>query len=196
MHRYADPGVSLFDLATHYVVACPKCAGKALVKIREEGQKLVCTSCFHTEIPGHWYGSATAYVSVKCRECHHPMQRSSPWNGLWKKLAMRCDQCGDACEYEAHITRHAQHEGRMTDAVYGLPLWLQAEFREELFWAFHYEHLEILEHYIAAKHRERGIAPRNTIKKNSAMLSRLPAFITRAGNREALLKLIKELSVK
>lgn len=196
MERYSDPGLALFDLATHYVVACPKCAGKAWVKPRGEGQKLVCTSCFHTEIPGNWYGSATAYVSVKCRECHEPLQRNAPWNGQWKKLAMHCPQCGDTCEYEAHITRHARHAGLMTDAVFGLPLWLQAEFRGELFWAFHYEHLEILRQYIAAKHRERGITPRNTIKKNSAMLSRLPAFITRAGNRDALLKMIQELFLK
>jgi hypothetical protein len=196
MDRYSDPGIALFDLATHFVVECPKCSGKAFIKTREEGYQLVCTTCFHTELPGHWYGAATAYVSVKCRECHQPLQRSAPWNGLWKKLAMHCVHCGDDCEYEAHITRHTRHNGLMTDSVFGLPLWLQTTFRGDLFWAFHYEHLDILKQYIAAKHRERGITPRNTLKKNSAMLSRLPDFITRAGNREVLLKMIMELSVK
>jgi len=46
---------------------------------------------------------------------------------------------------------------------------------------------------VTAKLRERGIEPRNTIRKNSAMLSRLPAFIKKAGNRDGLLKLINLL---
>jgi hypothetical protein len=155
--------------------------------------RLTCTACFHVEQPGHWYGAATAYVSVKCRECHEPLRRSAPWDGKWKKLAMHCEACGDTCEYEAQISFHAQHEGRMTDPVFGLSLWLQKEFRGDLFWAYNYEHLEILRRYIGAKLRERGIEPRNTIRKNSAMLSRLPVFIKKAGNREALLKLTDEL---
>ena len=194
--RFADPGAALRDLATHYVVHCPKCAGKAWVKPKEEGSKLVCTACFHVEQPGHWHGAATAFVSVKCRECHASLRRSAPWDGHWKKLAMHCETCGDDCEYEAQITRHSMHQGQMTDAIFGLPLWLQLEFRGDLFWAFNYDHLEILRDYIAAKLRERGINPRNTIRKNSAMLSRLPTFITKAGNRPELLKLVNHLQTK
>jgi hypothetical protein len=46
---------------------------------------------------------------------------------------------------------------------------------------------------VEARLRERGIDPRNSIRKNSAMVSRLPAFIKKAGNREALLGMIGEL---
>lgn len=194
--RFADPGYAWYDLATHFVVHCPKCDGKAWVKTKEEGQKLVCTACFHVEMPGHWYGAMTAYVSVKCRECHASLSRSAPWDGHWKKLAMHCDQCGDDCEYEASISRHYLHKGLMCDAVFGLPLWLQKTFRGDRFWAFHYEHLTLLEQYIAASHRERGISPRNSISKNSAVFSRLPAFMTKAGNRAELLKLIGFLAKK
>lgn len=193
--RFADPGVSFYELATHYVVHCPRCVGKAFVKPRSEGEKLVCTACFHTEAPGRWYGAATAFVSVKCRECHAPLRRSAPWDGKWKKLAMHCERCGDDCEYDAHVSYHPMHEGRMTDAVFGLPLWLQRPFRDEQFWAFNYEHLALLEQYVAAKLRERGILPRNSIRKNSSLLSRLPDFIRRAGNRDELLKLIRQLQL-
>jgi len=194
MNRYSDPGVSLLDFATHFVVHCPKCDSKAT--INPEG-RLVCTACFHVEQPGHWYGAATAYVSVKCRECHAQLRRSAPWAGAWKKLAMHCENCGDRCEYDASITLHHLHQGRMTDRVYGLPLWLQKEFRDELFWAYNYEHLEALRSYIAAKLRERGFNPyTNTIRKNSTMISRLPVFIKKAGNRSELLKLIARLFEK
>ena len=194
--RFADPGLTLYDLATHFVVHCPKCQGKALVASKENGQKLTCTNCFHVEKPGHWYGAHTAYVSVKCRECHAQITHSAPWNGVWKKLGTRCPECDDVCEYEAHISRHYMHKGLMTDSVYGLPLWLQKTFRGDLFWAFNYEHLEVIHQYVAANLRERGISPRNTIKKSSAMVARLPSFVTKAGNREEMLALIEELSLK
>ena len=191
--RFADPGLALNDLATHFVVHCPKCAGRAHI---DRDQRLSCTACFHVEQAGHWYGSSTAYVSVKCRECHAPIQHSAPWDGVWKKLGTRCLACGDTCEYEASITKHALHQGQMTDPVFGLPLWLQKEFRGDLFWAYHHEHLDLLRQYIGAQLRERGITPRNTIRKNSAMLSRLPTFMTKAGHRAALLKLIAQLQEK
>ncbi len=194
--RFADPGTVLTDLATHFVVHCPKCAGKALINPTGETSghfRLTCTACFHVEQPGHWYGTMTAFVSVKCRECHASLQRSAPWDGRWKKLAMHCEQCGDDCLYEAQLYKQAMHDGQMTDLVFGLPLWLQKEFRDDLFWAYNYEHLALLRQYIGAKLRERGIEPRNTIRKNSAVLSRLPAFIKKAGNRDGLLKLIAGL---
>ncbi len=194
MNRYSDPGSALSSFASHFLVHCPKCDGKAFVN--PEG-RLTCTACFHLEQPGHWYGAATAYVSVKCRECHAQLRRSAPWTGPWKKLAMHCEHCGDTCEYEASITKHYLNKGQMTDQVFGLPLWLQKEFRGELFWAYNYEHLTELRDYISAKLRERGINPySNTIRKNSTMISRLPAYIKKAGNRVELLKLIAYLSEK
>lgn len=197
-HRFADPGTVLTDLATHFVVQCPQCAGKALIQpVGEDrpaaGHRLTCTACFHAEAPGHWYGAMRASVSVKCRECHTPLRRSAPWDGRWKKLDLHCDHCGDACAYDAQLSKQAFHAGLMTDPVFGLPLWLQKEYRSDLFWAYNYEHLTLLRQYIGAKLRERGIQPRNTIRKNSALLSRLPDFIQRAGNREGLLKLIDNL---
>lgn len=194
--RFADPGVALSDLATHFVVECPKCGGKAWVRPHDPSWRLTCTACFHVEEPGRWYGAMTAYVSVKCRECRHQLTRSAPVDGTWKKLKMKCDNCGDECEYEAHLSKHWKHEGRMTDPVFGLPLWLQAPMADELFWSFNYEQLELLEQYVKAKLRERGITPRNTIKKSSSMVARLPSFITGAHRREEVLALIRNLHLK
>ena len=82
----------------------------------------------------------------------------------------------------------------MCDPVFGLKLWLQKSVGDDLFWAYHYDHLSLLEQYVRAKLRERGIG--NKGSKNSLMFSRLPTFITKAGNREGILKLIHELQVK
>ena len=82
----------------------------------------------------------------------------------------------------------------MCDRIFGLKLWLQDTFGEDVFWAYNDEHLAILEQYVRAKLRERGID--NKGSKNSLMFSRLPAFIKKAGHRDALLKLIKRLQTK
>jgi hypothetical protein len=194
--RYIDSGEILYQIATHYIVHCPKCDGKAQVLPFEKDWRLTCSKCFHVERPGHWYGSMTAYVSVKCRECNQPLSRRAEVNGEWAKLKMKCDNCGDECEYEASLSRYFMNHGLMCDAVFGLPLWLQKEFGKHLFWAFHYEHLQMLEDYVKAKLRERGISPRGKMMKNSTVVSRLPEFIKSAKNREEILKLIAELQIK
>lgn len=190
MERFADTGVELSDFATHFVVECPRCQGKALVT---SSHRLQCTSCHHTEEKGRWYGYATAYLSVKCRECHEQIRETFVWKNGPKSVHNRCKNCGDAAHYDVSIMRHPMHEGRMTDSVFGLPLWLQDTFREHHFWAFNYEHLNALSSYIQAGLRERGIEPRNTIKKNSAMFSRLPAFMTKGSNRKDIVRLVDDL---
>ena len=192
--RFADTGATLHDYATHFVVHCPKCGGKALIQPYQESWRLTCTNCHFVEKSGHWYGSITAYVNVKCRECRQQLTRTAKVSGEWKKLMMKCDHCGDEFEYDAHLTHHPTHEGWMCDRVLGLKLWLQDNFRDDVFWAYNYEHLEILELYVRAKLRERGIHNRGS--KNSLMFSRLPDFIKKAKNREEILKLIHTLLVK
>ena len=192
--RFADPGTTLHDMATHFVVHCPKCDGKALINPYEDSWRLTCTSCFHVDRPGHWYGIMTAFVSVKCRECRNQLTRSAEVDGQWPKLKLKCDQCGDECEYDAHLSKHSKHHGLMTDPIFGLTLWLQEPFGDDLFWAYHYEHLILLQQYVHAKLRERGVA--NKGSKNSLMFSRLPSFISKAGNREDILHLIHKLQVK
>lgn len=192
-NRHPDTGATTSDFAKEYLVHCPKCEGKALINTQG---RLQCLACFHVEEKGHWYGAATAVVQVKCRECHTAITRKAEWDGRWEKLMVHCEKCGDDCYYDAVIHRHFWHEGKMTDTVFGLPLWLQDDFKGEVFWAFNYDHLEALRVYIGAKLRERGISPRNTYSKNSSMVSRLPDFIKKAKNRAGLLKLMDELIEK
>lgn len=189
--RFADAGHSLADFSTHFLVHCPRCQGRALVRAGDH--RLVCTVCHHSETPGRWYGAWRLTVSRRCTVCGQPGRRSLETSRLQAKLSLRCDDCGDEREYRASASQLHWHEGRVTDAVFGLPLWLQAEFRGEPFWAFNTEHLAYLRAYVGARLRERGILPRNTIRKNSSLASRLPAFLKKAGNRDALLRLFDEL---
>lgn len=187
--RYADTNISLFELAQHYVVHCPRCQGKALINTQRQ---LMCTACHHTEKPGHWYGEATASVRVKCRECHQLLARTAPWKGPWKKLRMKCEHCGDVCEYEASISVTSRSHGLVTDRFFGLPLWLQTSFRDELLWAFNYEHLQLLHDYVAADLRERS----PSAHRHYSVVNKLPEFIKKAKNRKAILACLNEMSKK
>jgi len=193
-HRFTDTGDSLHDMATHSIVHCPKCDGRANVVPHENSWRLACEKCFHVENQGHWYGSMTAHVLVNCRECHQKIFRRAIVDGQWAKLKTICENCGDICEYEAKLSHHFKHHGLMCDRVFGLTLWLQKSFGDDLFWAYNMEHLNLLEQYVQAKLRERGI--KNKGSKNSLMFSRLPEFIKSAKNRDAMLKLINELQIK
>ncbi|MBL7804687.1 MAG: hypothetical protein JNL02_13185 [Saprospiraceae bacterium] len=191
IERFADAGHTLDDFSDHFFVECPSCSGRALV--RQGDHRLLCTRCHHTEMPGRWYGAWRLYVSRRCSVCGTHGSRSVETDQQRDKLLLRCSECGDEREYRAQGTHLQRNKGLVTDSVYGLPLWLQGEFQGELCWAFNPEHLDYLRRYVGAKLRERGILPRNTIRKNSSMLSRLPGFIKKARNREALLRFFDQL---
>ena len=70
-------------------------------------------------------------------------------------------------------------------------LWLQAPFRgKQIVWAYNDSHLTYLEQYIAAGLRE------HSDRSHFTLLEKLPRFYHEAKNREALLKIIKDLRVK
>lgn len=190
---FADKGLALSDFVHHFTVHCPKCAGKADI---DASNRLRCSQCFHTEDAGHWYGHAEALVQVKCRECRADILERQTWNGTWGKIDTICPKCGDKCQYDTNIIKLDRHNGLVTDPIFGLPLWYQCEVRNELFWAFNVAHLQYIQQYVAAKLRERGITPRNTIRKNSSLLSRLPVFIKTAKHRADLEKAISKLLAK
>jgi hypothetical protein len=68
-------------------------------------------------------------------------------------------------------------------------LWLQAPFKNEIFWAYNQAHLQYLEQYIGATLRE------HKDRTHFTLLEKLPKFYHEAKNRSALLKLIKKLKM-
>ena len=69
-------------------------------------------------------------------------------------------------------------------------LWLQAPFKNDVFWAYNYNHLEYLERYISATIRE------HKDRTGFTLLEKLPKFYHEAKNRESLLKIITKLKSK
>lgn len=81
-----------------------------------------------------------------------------------------------------------------TDSYFGADLWLQTDCAGESLWAFNKRHLEYLEDFVSAKHRQRN--PDNETWMNSSLASRLPKWIKLAKNRTQILKAIGDLRAK
>lgn len=80
--------------------------------------------------------------------------------------------------------------GAPVDPYYQRPLWLQANCRGHVLWAYNERHLDLLEGHVAARLRERGtVGPFG----HTSLLERLPAWVTSAKNRSEVLKAIKRM---
>lgn len=79
---------------------------------------------------------------------------------------------------------------RPIDPFFREPLWLRADCcGGNTLWAFHERHLDLLERFVAAKLRERGLGNR----PGMTLVARLPAWITTAKHRDEILRTIAKL---
>lgn len=79
---------------------------------------------------------------------------------------------------------------KVSDPIFGLPLWFQAGVKGNLFWAFNRQHLTEIRNYVISKLRERQTTTHTT------MVEKLPTFIKEAKNRNAMIKAIGKLEQK
>ncbi len=105
-----------------------------------------------------------------------------------------CSRCGYTNDWAKRVISFEWHvEPR--DSYFGLPLWLQAPCAGDTLWAYNRRHLDFLEAFVGAKHRERK-RNENYGWQNSSLASRLPQWIQSAKNRAAILKAIRKLREK
>lgn len=79
---------------------------------------------------------------------------------------------------------------RPVDPFFREPLWLRADCcGGNTLWAFHERHLDLIERFVAAKHRERGLGDR----PGMTLVARLPAWMTTAKHRDEVLRTIVKL---
>lgn len=190
--RFEDEGKFLWDFADLSLVRCPRCGAMAQVEhLREEGRwtgqaRVRCAGCGFAKSPEgprtRWYGPVTVSAQRRCGRCGK--QLSSPRRRLAhlpakNVIALRCPDCGAESNATLGWTPHPPMEPH--DPFFGIPLWLQVPCCGEILWAYNSAHLDFLEGYVGAALRER--VPR----KNSSHVSRMPLWIKRAGNREAIL---------
>lgn len=160
-----DPGARWWDFAREILVRCPRCAGRALVAPH----------------PGdHRYAVdwLTAPHRLTCTGCGHVQEwRPRRWE----------PGTGDAYFTDGGPFLVPRLTGP-DDPYFGHPLWLRHPCRGRVLWAYNTAHLDLLERYVAARHRERPERP-----GSQTLLERLPAWITSAAARDAVLAAIRAM---
>jgi len=125
-------------------------------------------------------------VCVVCPTC--AKKATAKVNDETKTVRLFCTNCG--CNKEASTTIKNGTIETAAHQYFQAQLWLQAPFKNEIFWAYNDKHLEYLVRYIAATIRE------HKDRTGFTLLEKLPKFYHEAKNREALLKIITKLQRK
>ncbi len=171
----------------------PNCGKRAdiLTDLTTYHTKLTCPDCLHQIVS--FNKRTDLLLNAECFTCDSRIyiKRYHVQN---KKQAIKitCTACGAKHSYQPTYKEYTgTFPGKAGyDPFLNLELWLQAPYKNYLFWAFNYGHLTYLENYIAARLRERNN------RKHMTMVEKLPLFIKSAKNREGLLKVITDLKRK
>lgn len=144
---------------------------------------------------------------VCCPKCNEKAYVSLTYED-YLSAQIICNKCGYAKKWqntEPKLKTWSQNSslyqkgvisiGAPVDWCFHLPLWLKTSCCGHELWAYNDKHLDWLEGYVAAKHRQR----RNDQEigwRNRSLASRLPKWIKASKNRDAILKAISKLRNK
>lgn len=140
-------------------------------------------------------------ILVQCPACN---QKAVVKTGNFKEfnytideVALICSSCGYSKKINDISQRRESKQkkglilkfGDAIDPFFHCKLWLQMDFRENVFWAYNLKHLELIEAHVHATLRER-----NEVNYNVRSIgARLPRWISSAKHRDEILKLIQKL---
>ncbi len=199
--RFKDENLFLWHFDNKVLVHCPKCRNKATVDTC--CGVLSCDTCgYHAKKEEKDYYCLE--IELNCPQCGKRIEFAiDKVTEKKEKMRVSCPHCGFNHAYKPKYTEHSivnykeyrrnykrpqRNEGE--DCVFNADLWLKKPYKNHLFWANNYQHLNYLKRYIQAKVRER-----NEIFCMS-MVAKLPPFIKAKKNRDDLLKIIEGLEKK
>lgn len=145
-----------------------------------------------------WDSFIDEEILVRCPRCDRPASvvrrpgadtPDAPGRGPRVPVAHRlaCRACGLIRDAGPGTPVRRHDDAR--DPFFGVPLWLSARCAGgHLLWAYGVRHLELLEAYVGAHLRERRLTP-----GSASMATRLPRWMTAAGNRAEVLRALARL---
>lgn len=194
-HRFYDDEAYLGSFLDQIWVACPSCAksGQVLATIPhwKSQPQFTCASCALqlTGLRSRWFGPAKGIAKRPCGGCGRSLAKeiNSVGPEFSEEHQLSCPGCawiGNAPIHWSYCVSGLAHE-----PAFGLSLILQTECKGNVLWAYNQRHLEFLENYVDAQHRERKP------NSNGSLASRLPTWLKSAKNRDAVLKAIGKLKM-
>ena len=136
------------------------------------------------------FGDEFLVVCPKCEKMAKVIKTEIGSEKLSRQLSAPRRVVCQSCVYRNDWRDGSISIGASFDWYFRLPLWLETECVGETLWAYNRKHLEFIENYVGAKLRER------TPNTNKSLASRLPQWIKRAKNRDAVLKAVGKLKEK
>jgi hypothetical protein len=187
--RFKDRERYLWAMADCILVVCPRCGGRA--EVRRSGLRFACLHCGHSIQVGiaSWGGMATAIAARSCGWCGHPLCRRVRRAGPHlSEIRVHCPACRH-WNFVPVVWKQAP-EKEPVDPYFGFRLWLQTRCAGEVLWAYNAKHLVFLHDYVIASLRERRP------NANASLVSRLPKWLKRAQNRDAVLRAARRLATR
>lgn len=132
-------------------------------------------------------GDPVLVVCPACRGCARIVPLSPEATHYFAPRRLVC-ACGRTREW---VGRDVWLGGPI-DPYFHLPLWLRANFRGHVLWAYHERHLLLLEQYVSASLREHR-RPGTSGGQYRGLLSRLPKWMKSGKNRDGVLRVIARL---
>lgn len=153
------------------------------------------------------YSFSDHFLVVCPRCCAQATVRSVVIEEKTRQNSLICENCGYAKRQEQSVfgsyvfnqdpvvfNENEIGIGAPVDWYFHLPLWLQTECIGHMLWAYNLDHLNYLTEYVEAEVHERRRDEYGW--RNSSLASRLPKWIKKSKNRNAVLKGIKDLKVR
>jgi len=195
MERYRAEPLRLYDLMDMFSVHCPKCDGKAEIKIPQyfdyKNGALKCSACHFSEKVTD-LTRFKPYGKAKCQQCLEFLDLSGieGYKRIPTYVNVTCSSCQTINKvkenWESYIFKY--NESGIIDPAFGLPLWYQESVKGNIIWAYNLRHLTEIKNYVQATLRERS-----TDKFKMTMVEKLPDFIKLAKNRKDVLKAIDSM---
>lgn len=192
---------NLASFSKEVMVSCPNCHKRALVtsELSEYNvpyptnakSKFACNNCYKPINQNEWLGPINLLVSTPCSKCGNRIEHVIKSTREYKEqLEVKCEVCNEVRAYKTTYELTYSNNKQATDPYFGLPLWLQIPIKNEILWAYNYDHLNYLKKYVSAKLREAASGGKY------ALTWRLPNFIKDAKNRDRILRSIQKLEAK
>jgi hypothetical protein len=124
-------------------------------------------------------------VCPQCQSCARVRPIDVTDSGYLSPRRVICLSCSYTKEWHGKTIT----VGNATDGYFGLPLWLQTEVGDRMFWAHNLRHLQFIKTFVQATIRERN-SDQTQGWRNQSAISRLPEWIKLAKNRKRVLKAI------
>lgn len=132
---------------------------------------------------------------VECLVCSKAALVEWAWQATKNFKSFRCTHCGHTRDGKLEGVWLTPKErlrlsGAARDPVFDLKLWLQANYRGQILWAYNWEHLVNLEELVRADLRTGSPSGYRTIE------SQVPKWLLLAKNREGLLRALRQMRAR